>query len=235
MKAGERMQLKLSPRLQCIADYIAPGDRVIDVGTDHAYIPIYLLQQGISTSVTATDIRSGPLQRAAADARKYQVADRLTLLLCDGLAACTPELADTVILAGMGGETIQNILTAAPWALKKRLLLQPQTKQAELRAWLASQGLAIRDAALVHDNGRIYLVWLAEAGEMPPCTAVEPCLLAKRDPLLRPYIEDRIKRLRKQLHGMEAAQAPDPAVLAARKGEMAELLKCYEEVTAWQA
>ena len=79
------MLLKLSPRLQCVADYIRPGDRVIDVGTDHAYIPIYLLQNGITQFVTATDIRSGPLQNAAADAKKYQVADQLTLLLCDGL------------------------------------------------------------------------------------------------------------------------------------------------------
>ena len=134
--------LKLSPRLQCIADYICPGDRVIDVGTDHAYIPIYLLQNGIARLVTATDIRSGPLENAAADARKYQVAEGLTLLLCDGLSACTPEMADTVILAGMGGETIQHILAAAPWALEKRLLLQPQSKQAELRAWLAARGLS---------------------------------------------------------------------------------------------
>lgn len=229
------MYLKLSPRLQCLADYVRPGDRVIDVGTDHAYIPIYLLQNGISAQVTATDIRSGPLRRAAADAEKYQVAGQLQLLLCDGLAACTPEMADTVILSGMGGETIQGILTAAPWVLEKRLLLQPQTKQAELRAWLAQRGLAIYDASLVYDSGRIYLVWLVQAGEMPACSGVEPSLLAKRDPLLRPYLDDRVKRLRKQINGLEAAQTRDDGALEARRAELAALLKTYEEVTAWQA
>ena len=228
------MYLKLSPRLQCIADYIRPGDRVIDVGTDHAYIPIYLLQKEISRQVTATDIRPGPLQNAAADAEKYQVGQQLTLLLCDGLSACTPEMADVVILAGMGGETIQHILAASPWALEKRLLLQPQSKQPELRAWLAAQGLTIRDASLVHDTGRLYMVWLVQPGEMPVCTAVEPALLAKRDPLLRPYIDDRIKRLRKQIRGMETAQAPDLSELAGCKAELEELLKICEEVRAWQ-
>lgn len=229
------MQLRLSPRLQCIADYICPGDRVIDVGTDHAYIPIYLLQNGISQQVTATDLRAGPLQRAAADAKKYQVAERLTLLLCDGLSACTPEMADTVILAGMGGETIQNILAASPWALEKRLLLQPQTKQPELRAWLAARGITISDASLVHDTGRIYLIWSAEPGEMPACVSVEPRLLAKRDPLLRPYIDDRVKRLRKQIRGMETAQVPDRSALAGWKAELEDLLQTYEEVISWQA
>ena len=235
IKTGENMYLKLSPRLQCIADYIRPGDRVIDVGTDHAYIPIYLLQNEISQCVTATDIRPGPLENAAADAKKYQVDERLTLLLCDGLRDCTPEMADTVILAGMGGETIQGILAAAPWALEKRLLLQPQSKQPELRAWLAAQGLTVSDASLVHDTGRLYLVWLVQRGVMPDCAAVEPALLAKRDPLLRPYIDDRIKRLRKQIRGMEAAKAPDLGELAACKAELEALLNTYEEVAGWQA
>ena len=176
----------LSRRLQRIADFIRPGDRIIDVGTDHAYIPIWLLKKDSRATAIATDIRPGPLDRARADAEQFGVADRLTLRLCDGLALCSPEEADTVILAGMGGETMIGILSAAPWTKEKRLILQPQTKQKELRDWLAAQGYAIVDAALVHDTGRLYLVWCVEAGAMPEFHGVDHALLERRDALLKP-------------------------------------------------
>ena len=105
--------MQLSGRLRRIADFIQPGDRIIDVGTDHAYIPIWLLLQDPGATAVATDIRPGPLERARIDAEYYGVADRLRLLLCDGLALCRPEDADTVVLAGMGGETMAGILAAA--------------------------------------------------------------------------------------------------------------------------
>ena len=228
------MSMTLSPRLRCIADYVRPGDRVIDVGTDHAYIPIWLLQEGICDRVTATDLRSGPLQNAAKDAEKYGVAESLTLLLGDGLACCAPDSADTIIIAGMGGETIMGILEAAPWVFSRRLILQPQTKQPELRAWLRKRGLAIRDASLAYDAGRIYLIWLVEAGEMELCGAVDPQLLTKRDPLLRPYAEDHIKRLRKQIQGMERSSRADPEQLAQLRKELDAYLDVHREVLKWQ-
>ena len=96
----------------------------------------------------------------------------------------------------MGGETIIRILADAPWVKDKRLILQPQTKQDELRAWLSSNGLAIADARLAYDTGRIYLVWRVEAGEASPFCGVDAPLLAHRDPLLKPWLEEQIKRLR---------------------------------------
>ena len=80
------MSIALSPRLRRIAEYVPPGSTVVDVGTDHAYIPIWLLQEGRSERAYATDIKAGPLSRAEADAERYGVTERLTLLLCDGLA-----------------------------------------------------------------------------------------------------------------------------------------------------
>ena len=111
----------LSKRLRQIADFIPHGAHIIDVGTDHAYIPIRLLLDDPGATAVATDIRPGPLQRARTDAEYYGVSDRLTLLLGDGLAPCTPDSGDTVILAGMGGETMIGILSAAPWVKEKRL------------------------------------------------------------------------------------------------------------------
>lgn len=227
------MSIHLSPRLQAIADYVPRGAAVVDVGTDHAYVPIWLLQEQVCRHAWATDIRSGPLQRAQADASKYAVADRLTLLLCDGLEGCCPEDVDTVIIAGMGGETIQGILDRTHWALEKRLILQPQTRQAELRRWLADQNIAIQDAVLRDDAGRIYLIWLLGRGEPEPCGAVEPALLRNRDPLLRPWLEDRIKRCRKQLWGLEQARGRDEAALSALRAELEELTDTHREVISW--
>lgn len=227
--------MQLSKRLQRIADYVCPGDRIIDVGTDHAYIPIWLLLNDIVAEATATDIRSGPLERARLDAEHYGVSSRLRLVQCDGLSLCTPESVDTIILAGMGGETIAGILAQSPWAKRKRLVLQPQTKQAELRAFLAGNGYTITDAALSYDTGRIYLIWLVTAGEMPPFPGVEGALLRHRDPLLQPYLEDQIKRMRKRLRGLESAVRPDETRTDALRGELSQLEEIYHEVIRWQA
>ena len=158
------MKIKLSARLQCVADYVLPGSVVMDVGTDHAYLPIWLLQNGISPRAFASDNKPGPLQNAAAGATAAGVADALTLYLCDGVRLCDPDSVDTVVLAGMGGETIRGILDDSPWTLDKRLILQPQTKLTELRTWLAERGLCVMDARLADDTGRIYVIWLVGPG-----------------------------------------------------------------------
>ena len=210
----------LSDRLRAVAGYVEPGASVIDVGTDHAYVPIWLLLNEICSTAYASDLRAGPLSRAENDARYWGVADRLTLLLCDGLSACVPEALDTVILAGMGGETIRAILEASPWALKKRLILQPQTHPAELERWLAKRGVGIADVTLAADAGRIYDVWLALPDAVPSCAPVHPSLPEKRDPLLRPWLEERLRRGERKRFGMERAKCPDEAALAALRQEL---------------
>ena len=200
------------------------GDRVIDVGTDHAYIPIWLLQTHISEYVIATDIRSGPLSNAAKDANKYGVADRLHLILCKGLSECNPEAVDTIIIAGMGGETILKILETSPWALNKRLILQPQTKHLLLRCWLGDHGLSIEDASLIYDSGRIYQVWLVREGKMRETLGIEPVLIEKQDPLLHPFAESLVKRLRKEIHGLECARTAQPETIETLKRQLDECL-----------
>jgi tRNA (adenine22-N1)-methyltransferase len=228
------MKVHLSPRLQRIADYVLPGGTVIDVGTDHAYIPIYLLQNGISTHAYASDLRAGPLENARRDAINGGVDEHLTLWHCDGLADCPSEAVDTVIIAGMGGETIQGILAAAPWARGKRCILQPQTKYRELRRFLSDAGQRISDAALAYDTGRIYLVWLVEQGRMDPDCALDPVLVEKRDKLLTPYTEELIKRARKQINGLERSKVPDSAQLALLRRDLEELTRIHEEAASWQ-
>ena len=228
------MSILLSPRLARIAAYVLPGETVADVGTDHAYIPIWLLQTGVSARAFATDIRPGPLQNARCGAEKAGVAGALTLYLCDGLALCPPAEIDTVILAGMGGETMARILDAAPWAKEKRLILQPQTRTAALRRYLAQNGLAVLDAALVYDTGRIYLVWLAAKGRMEDGGSVDPVLLRKRDPLLKAYTEALLRRRGRQLAGLERANNPDAARINALRGEIEALKRINREAAQWR-
>ncbi|MGN1002632.1 MAG: tRNA (adenine(22)-N(1))-methyltransferase [Oscillospiraceae bacterium] len=229
------MSVSLSKRLACIAGYVAPGSHVIDVGTDHGYIPAYLVENGICERVIASDLRPGPLKRAEMTARNAGVYDKIEFFLCPGLEKCAPDEVDTVIIAGMGGETIIGILEAAPWALEKELILQPQSKQPELRDWLAGHGCAVRDARLVSDTGRLYLVWRVSAGEMAPAGVIDPQLIEERDPLLPVYLDGEIKKKLKILCGMEAASGGGGPALEACRRELEELKALREEVKTWQA
>lgn len=228
------MNISLSPRLQCIANFVRINDIVIDVGTDHAYVPIWLLQNGVSKKVYATDIHRGPLNNALRDAEKYGVFSNLELILGNGLTCCSQDIADTIIIAGMGGENIIEILEAAPWVIQKRLILQPQTKIPELREWLRTHGFSILDASLAYDAGKIYLIWLVESEEMPAYSTDERILFEKREPLLRYYIEERIKQLKKQIHGMEKSIYVDGTQIDMLKRELNEYTATYTEVLKWQ-
>ena len=227
------MSIRLSPRLKALADFVPAGAVPVDVGTDHAYLPVWLLQEGVCERAYATDLRRGPLARAREDAERYGVAERLTLYLCDGLALCPPEAVDTVLLAGMGGETILGILDRSPWALDKRLIIQAQTKLPELRAALSARGLAIQDAALADDAGRLYLVWLVGRGQGDPDTVVDTPLLTRRDPILKPWLAEQIKRASKQLHGLESARAVDVEAVAALRRELEHYRELQREVLKW--
>ena len=232
----KKMPITLSPRLRRIADFVLPGAVVADVGTDHAYIPICRLQSGVPAHAVATDINPGPLRNALRDAERCGVSECLTLTLCDGLAGVDPDGVDTVIAAGMGGETIQNILAAAPWSWEKRLILQPQTKFYELRRWLRDHGLRIADAALSYDAGRLYLVWLVERGEGEiDDYPIDRALIEKRDPLLRHYLEEQIKRLLSQTQGMARSDRADAETLRRLQTELQTLQTLYQEVKTWQA
>lgn len=223
----------LSKRLQRIADYVPAGSRVADVGTDHGYIPVWLVQNGICEHVIASDIRPEPLKRAVESAKNNGVSDKISFLLCPGLEKCQPQEVDTVIIAGMGGETIIEILSAAPWTREKELVLQPQTKIPELRSWLNSNGYDVAEASLVADMGRIYLVWRCTSGggrEIPVHELyVDRTLSERGDGLLGIYIDSIVKKLRHKLLGMKKAAAAEACELERCTAAIDGLLKMKEE------
>ena len=154
---GRTGGLTLSPRLAFLAGWVPQGARLADIGTDHAYLPVWLDVHGRVSTAIAADLRPGPLQRARETGRLYG-ACHVDYRLCDGLAAITEEECDTIVIAGMGGENIAGILQRAPWTADGRhtLLLEPHSRAEVLRAFLAKNGYVIRREALVRDRGFLY-------------------------------------------------------------------------------
>ena len=226
--------IKLSPRLLAIAGMVEQGDRVIDVGTDHGFIPVWLVQNGVSPRVYASDIVPGPLARARETSRTYGLEDKIEFYLCDGLAACRESDVDAVIIAGMGGEAIAGILERAHWTRGKKLILQPMSKHEALRGWLYGNGYKITGERLVRDSGIVYSIIPAVGGsvEREPTDAE---LLVGRDALPRElyeeYIRIQIEKIGRAADSIRSGTAGDEGLarldgmLSVRKG----LRKLLEE------
>ena len=225
-------QLELSPRLQLLADWVPQGARLADVGTDHAYLPVWLTLHGRVTSAIASDLRKGPLERARETGWTYG-AEGIDYRLGDGLAFIRPEEADTIVIAGMGGENIASILAAAPWTADGRhtLLLQPQTHAEDLRRFLMDHGYAIRREALVRDRGTLYPVMEVTAGEM---TLSQGQLWGGagllHDPLGDRYIMEKIVRLMGAIAGKNRSERSEDREKAdGLRDIVTELLAMREE------
>lgn len=155
--------MNLSPRLLKVADLVRNGVKIVDVGTDHAYLPAYLVMSGRVVSAIACDVADGPLANARDTVNKYRLQDRIELRLSDGLEEISPSEADDICICGMGGELIADIIDGAEWlkSSDKRLILQPMSAVDDLRIYLAQNGFELENEILVNDSGRIYCVMLA--------------------------------------------------------------------------
>ncbi|MCI8697971.1 MAG: SAM-dependent methyltransferase [Oscillospiraceae bacterium] len=208
--------MELSPRLQAIARQVPQGARLADVGTDHGYLPVWLLLNGRIGYAIAADLRKGPLDRAKGTAQRFGQTDGISFRLCDGLTGIHEEEVDAVAIAGMGGETIAAILEAASWTKKgKLLLLQPMTGAPKLRRWLQGNGYAILQEEIVHEGDKLYSIWNVKGGAMPPLSPAEQWAGANRPgPLRLAYLAMVEGKVRKVLEGHRAAQAPDEVAVA---------------------
>jgi len=224
--------LHLQPRLQCLADCVPEGARLADVGTDHGYLPVWLLQNGRIASAIASDINAEPLEHARRTAAEYGMT--LDLRLCAGLDAVAPDEVDVIAIAGMGGETIITILEGAAWDWRgKTLLLQPMTKAELLRRYLTEHGFRIASERLVLDKGVIYPVLTVEAGESAPLTNAEAWCGAGReqDPLYGDYARDRVRKLERAAAGLRQAKILDNTQIAALEADAAAL---RERIKEWE-
>lgn len=153
------MSLKLTNRLQVSADFVRSGRKTADVGTDHGYLPAFLVLNGITDSAIAADIGIGPLDNARKTVEKYDLEDNIQLILSDGLEKI-PHDSEEIIIAGMGGTLISEILSKADWIKNKdiHLILQPMTHSQDVREFLTENGFYIDDEKTVEDSGKVYIV-----------------------------------------------------------------------------
>lgn len=197
----EKKQLQLQPRLQLLAELVPVGARLADIGTDHGYLPVWLLQQGRICAAIAADVGQEPLQHAVRTAKEYGV-DGVEFRLCDGLKGIRADEVDTIVVAGMGGETIIHILSQAPWTAeieKYTLLLQPMTKIGELRRWLCDHGYRFCDERLVWDKDFLYPVMTVTGGVQETLSELQLDygVFLEKDPLYDDYITLQIGRLQR--------------------------------------
>jgi len=158
----EQRIIKLPKRLQAIAEFVKTGSNVADIGTDHGKLPVYLAQTGAADRVIASDISAGSLMAAVRTAEKYDLTEKITFINAPGLTGINENDIDTIVISGVGGETIIEILEETPWSKNgKRLILQPQTKKDLLLSYLEqSDNLAVRDVKTVTDRDREYIIFL---------------------------------------------------------------------------
>lgn len=221
--AMHKNKLKLTDRMQVIADLVGDGETVADIGTDHGYIPLWLLINGRCSDVILADVNQGPLDRAAENAAVYlehENAAKLDMRLGSGMEVLENGEADTVIIAGMGGILIRDILShdIAKTRSLKKLILQPRNNSDELRRWICS---VLRDFTIVNERvvkeGKKYSEILcavrnervteADAGRVEKAAALKdllgisedismeiPCMyLANADDTVRDYLEKRVQ------------------------------------------
>ena len=199
----------MNKRMHAIVRYIEPGRGLIDVGTDHGYLPAWMASHGYRGSIFASDIHAAPLQKAIDTAEKAGVTNRITFQLCDGLAQCKPESVDTIIIAGMGGDMICRILDLAEWCMDRRykLILQPMTKSEVLRYWLTNNEFEILTEDLVPEGGSIYQLIVARFGGSTRLSDGELFLgkkeLCTDEELYEQQRKKLIKRIDSAVAGME--------------------------------
>lgn len=231
-------QIKLSPRLNAIAEQIPIESSVADIGTDHGYIPVWLAQSGRYGDIAATDIRNGPLENAKKAATTYGVSKNIRFFLCCGLQFPKSDRYQTIVIAGMGGKQITSILQDAPWTRSGvTLILQPNSKINHLNEWLACNGYCVRNAKLVKDSGRIYQILVVSGGFAPSYTdaqqLVHPLYLEKHDPLLPEYLDTLIQKYTAAIAGMRHSQH-EAFALQERQDILISLISMREETATWQ-
>ena len=232
------MKLPISKRLLCCASMVQSGSRVADIGTDHGYLGIYLLQSGAARHVIACDLRKDPLENARRNAKLFGVDGEMEFRLSDGLEKILPDEVDTVVMAGMGGDLIQKILSQCPWRKREGLqfILQPQSAGNVLRRWLCEDGFEIQREEPVQDGHFLYTVMDIRQGEPAPLTPgteyASPALLASGSPLVGNYLARVENALQETVRGLTNAEKQRPERLSYFRQallEIQEMRKNYAE------
>ena len=205
--------MKLNQRLLTVARFVPKNSTVVDIGTDHALLPIYLIQNNIAFHVIAGDVNFGPLESARRNIKSAGLEKSIDLRLGNGLDIIEAGEAEICIIAGMGGGTIRDIMRGAGDKARiiSQFILQPMGGSGSLRQWLAENGWQISDEAIISEEERIYEVIVATPGKETTVDAVlisiGPRLFEKKHPLLKKIIIEEIKQNRDILSSLERTES----------------------------
>ena len=233
--------VKLSNRLLAVASFVTDGNVLADVGTDHGYIPIYLLQEKRIPRAIAMDINAGPLQRAKEHISLYGLDNYIETRLSDGVAALTPGEVDTVLVAGMGGGLVMHILEEGKEVCRqaKELILQPQSELERVRAYLWSNGYVILGEDMVLEDEKFYpmmrvvyqnVVDTENAGNLLFCRYGRQ-LLEQKHAVLKEYLM-REEKLYTGILG-NLSQSASSEKTRERIGEVEEVLQLNRKAQAY--
>lgn len=198
----------LDKRLQLCASMVDGTGTVCDVGTDHAYLAAELIKSGKCQKVIASDVREGPLEAAARTVEKSGLPEKIELVLANGLEGINLEGVSDIVIAGMGGETIVEILRESNWIRNGiNLVLQPMTKVEVLRKWLVENGFVTINEAAVEESGKAYIVikaayWAPTTEKLSELDAYRGHLNAD-DPAAKQFLLHQQKDLENKAKGME--------------------------------
>ena len=236
--------MHISKRLEAVAAMVEPGSRLIDVGTDHGYIPIYLKAHGCIEEALAMDINEGPLKRARDNIQKYGFEADIKTRISDGLKKAEDGEGDSVVIAGMGGALTIKILKEGEKFLDsiKYLVLQPQSEIADVRHFLHDSGYCIINENMVLDEGKYYVIMKAKKGaeryESEYFYTYGYCLLKQRHTVLLGYIHKEMRQyenILEKISDVRSSQAEGRREELNRKMTKAlQALEFYEHASAKQ-
>ena len=228
--------MKLKPRLLAIAQMVKKNSIVADIGTDHGYVPAYLIQHQIAQKVIAADINRGPLNSAESTINVYGLEKYIETRLGSGLEVLLPGEVDTVIIAGMGGFLIRDLLIARPDIVQTvtTFILQPMVAQDELRRWLINNSFQIIEERLVKEDHRIYEIMVVQKGHQEIFDDlyydIGIKLLENKDPLLQEFLLKHIQKNKVIIEGLKSQSSEDDRI---KRLSCIEKLEKLEEVLQW--
>ena len=208
--------MKLSKRLMALVQLL-PSDAVIaDIGTDHGYLPIYAVENGLAQRAIAADVNQGPLKSAEENIRKYGLEAQIEVRLGNGLQVLAPQEVNCITIAGMGGVLMREILERSPEVLDtvETLILEPNKDADLIRLWGMEHGRRIADEDLVYEDGHFYAIICLKKGQAQYTETqllLGPKLMEKRHTVLEQYLQYEEKKDRYQVECLGKSKTAESA------------------------
>lgn len=219
---------RLSERLLKTASLVPPCGTFLDVGTDHAYLPVYLIKKGICKKAIASDVKKGPLDSAKKTAQAFDVLNLIDLRLGSGFETVAKGEADCAVVAGMGGKLISELLAASKDTARsiKRLILQPMTAVYELRKFLYENNYTIDSEILAKEDFKLYHILSVSPKPSPPLKDTElfmgTHLLSEENEYFAEYTARQINKLKKQIDGLKKSKSAQKQKILPEKEKFLE-------------